>query len=356
MSAPIINPNQSVLGYLQHQRFSFQPYASGSPTWWTSSVLPDGITLNPYTGLISGAARWPGVYVFSLQASNAVLSGGTKQVVTITPADILTGGVLKMTAYDPAGGYISIFVPGNSSAAAVSAAIADAVVYTPNFTWDGAHLTSIAPGPCAAPQVIAYSTGTLVSVTAAGVAPTFTGGALSDPAVFTMGIEASAEEQGSSIEAWIDLSTREINFDNQDASATASGGTGPAITAKRGDDVVFLLRFVKGGSVVDLDLASLKFGLKEVEPDNLLIASDAWTKTGELDTARYKVHVHFASDALTSALSNYEADLGTFFTGLGEFEWVENTAIPVPAGFPSSLRATTRTFQIGVVRDLIPDA
>ena len=226
----------------------------------------------------------------------------------------------------------------------------------PSFTWDGTHLTCVAPGVCAEPDVVGYVTGTLVTVTTPGVAPTFTGGELSEPAIFTLGIEASAEEPTSSIEAWIDLNTREIHFDSQTSATSQGDAPAPVITVKRGDDVVFLLRFVKGGTVVDLDLASLKFGLKEIEPENLLLTGNVWSKSGDLELARYKLHVHFASDALAAALSNYEADFGTFFTGLGEFEWVENTPSPIPSGWPVTLRATTRTVPIGIVRDLIPDA
>lgn len=70
-SPPVITVTQSVLGYLQNQFFSFQPYATNEPTTWTASALPSGVGINTVTGLIGGAANFPGVYEFELIANNA---------------------------------------------------------------------------------------------------------------------------------------------------------------------------------------------------------------------------------------------------------------------------------------------
>jgi hypothetical protein len=81
MARPIILTTSSILGYLQHQEFEFQPYAVNTPTAWTSSVLPDGVTLDDETGLISGAAAKPGVYNVALRAENG---DGTSDPVIFT--------------------------------------------------------------------------------------------------------------------------------------------------------------------------------------------------------------------------------------------------------------------------------
>ena len=170
-----------------------------------------------------------------------------------------------------------------------------------------------------------------------------------------MGIEASAEDLTSGISAAIDLNTREITFDGLAAPSSSSTTPTPLISVKRGDDLMLNLRFVKNGSVCDLPLASLKFGLKEIEPDTLILSGDVWAKSGDASTARYKLHVSFKGDDLDSALSNYEGDTATYFAALGEIEWTE--AVDHPAtNWPATLRGSTKTFLVGVVRDLVPDA
>lgn len=81
MAAPAIITTQSVLGFLQWQPFVFQPYATNSPTSWTASTLPSGVTINATSGRISGAATKPGVYVFALRAING---DGTSNPVVFT--------------------------------------------------------------------------------------------------------------------------------------------------------------------------------------------------------------------------------------------------------------------------------
>jgi hypothetical protein len=71
MAIPVISNTTSVLGFRKKQEFAYQPYASNTPTSWTATGLPTGVTINTTTGLISGAATIPGVYVVSLTASNA---------------------------------------------------------------------------------------------------------------------------------------------------------------------------------------------------------------------------------------------------------------------------------------------
>lgn len=71
MSAPIIDPTRSILGFLEGQEFEFQPYASGDPyIWFCTGALPPGLTFHSDTGLISGAATVSGVWVLRLQAQN----------------------------------------------------------------------------------------------------------------------------------------------------------------------------------------------------------------------------------------------------------------------------------------------
>lgn len=70
MAIPVIDPTRSILGFLEHQSFQFQPYASGDPYLWTASGLPDGVTLNSGTGRLSGSVAVSGVWEVQLNAIN----------------------------------------------------------------------------------------------------------------------------------------------------------------------------------------------------------------------------------------------------------------------------------------------
>ncbi len=116
MPKPVINTTQSVLGYLQFQSFSYQPVALNTPTSWSVSTLPSGLSLNTSSGLISGAVTQPGVYVFALRATN---SSGTSDPVIYTLGieasaastgtdvdmvwDLTSGRVTPASAIPPAG-------------------------------------------------------------------------------------------------------------------------------------------------------------------------------------------------------------------------------------------------------------
>lgn len=96
MAVPVISRLQSVLFYAQWQQWTFQPWASNSPTAWTASPLPPGITLNTATGALSGAAGMPGVYVFALTSLNgdgdsapAVFTAGISPTTWTAPVDAL---------------------------------------------------------------------------------------------------------------------------------------------------------------------------------------------------------------------------------------------------------------------------
>jgi hypothetical protein len=178
---------------------------------------------------------------------------------------------------------------------------------------------------------------------------------VSDPVIFTFGIEPSSNVQPSGVlEIYIDLLTRLVSLNSQNFGDASGKDKGPLFWTKRGDDLVFHITFLKGGVVADLDLAALKFALKELEPENLLVTAHDWRKVGEGEQTGYRLHVKLDSPELDSALTNYEEDAGTLFNALGEFEWLELNPYNPQVG-PPFLRTTTRTFLVEVARDLIPD-
>ena len=248
-SKPVISPIQSVLGYLQWQAFEFQIAATQSPTQWFCTPIAPGLLFDDTTGTILGAATVPGVYVFTVQAQNAV--------------------------------------------------------------------------------------------------------GLSDPVTFVMGIEASGFVRPSNIiELVIDVTTRIVSLASGSGAQSADGKISPLFWVKAGDDLLLNLRFLKGGVPADLDVAGIKFALKELEPENVLVASNAWTPVGAGDDASYRMFVHVDSDELRGALTNYEGDQATQFLALGEFEWIERNTYQPKVG-PDILRTSTRTFGVMLPRDLI---
>ena len=70
MAIPIISNTTSVLGYRKGQYFEYQMQATNSPTSWTASGLPSGMSISS-AGLINGAAAAAGVYLVKVIASNA---------------------------------------------------------------------------------------------------------------------------------------------------------------------------------------------------------------------------------------------------------------------------------------------
>ena len=83
MAIPVINLTTSVLGYGQWEQWSYQPWATGltGSNTWSSSTLPAGMTLDPTSGLISGAATVAGVYNVGITVSN---SNGVSVPVMLT--------------------------------------------------------------------------------------------------------------------------------------------------------------------------------------------------------------------------------------------------------------------------------
>ena len=75
MSAPIINPNTSVLGFTTGQYVAYQcATTDGQTGTWACVNLPDGLILNATTGLISGLPTTPGIYncVLTITDTNGV--------------------------------------------------------------------------------------------------------------------------------------------------------------------------------------------------------------------------------------------------------------------------------------------
>jgi hypothetical protein len=67
--------------------FSYQIMASENPTGYGASGLPQGLSVNTSSGLISGTPLVPGVFTAQLNATNSAGAGTKELVLTIDPAD-----------------------------------------------------------------------------------------------------------------------------------------------------------------------------------------------------------------------------------------------------------------------------
>ena len=192
---------------------------------------------------------------------------------------------------------------------------------------------------------------------------------LSAPVTFVMGIEASGFVQPSNVlDLVIELTTKIVSLASgtvtTDATAASSSTTtssqpgtatlSPLFWVKAGDDLLLNLRFLKNGVPAEVAVAGLGFALKELEPENILVESSAWTPVGAGPAASYRIYIHVDSDDLRGVLTNYEDDQATEFLALGEIEWTEHNTYAPKIG-PDLLRSSTRTFGVMLPRNLIPD-
>jgi hypothetical protein len=79
MPIPVINQQSGYLGFSQHAGWEYQPFATNTPTSWSSSALPPGVSLDAPTGKLSGPCTVAGAYNVTLFATNA---DGTSEGVT----------------------------------------------------------------------------------------------------------------------------------------------------------------------------------------------------------------------------------------------------------------------------------
>jgi len=71
MAIPVVQTDQSIIGFLQYQPFSVIPYATNSPTSWTLSAVPEGCSFNTSTGKLSGPCTTPGPKEIAFTAFNS---------------------------------------------------------------------------------------------------------------------------------------------------------------------------------------------------------------------------------------------------------------------------------------------
>jgi hypothetical protein len=196
MSIPLINPNTSVLGFTSGQYVVYQCSTTDGQTGaWTCAGLPDGLSINAGTGLISGTPTTPGIYNSTITFANA---NGTATLPVTFGID------------------------------------------------DGGFLPDV-------------------------------------------GIEVD-----------IDLISGAVSF------PTSPDGK---LHGKNGDYLPLLIGLKKNGTLLDLPVTGLTFGLKEFESEALVILSQpaAFSKVGGYERTRWRTLVYLDPVALAGPLADYEA-------------------------------------------------
>ncbi|MBS0632828.1 MAG: pre-peptidase C-terminal domain-containing protein [Verrucomicrobia bacterium] len=98
------------------QPFTYAIVATNSPTSYTASGLPAGLSLDPVSGIISGSAGVTGTFAIALTATNALGTGNATLTLTVVAAPpaitAQTGGLL-------------VAAPGDSLVLSVTAATID---------------------------------------------------------------------------------------------------------------------------------------------------------------------------------------------------------------------------------------
>ncbi len=89
MAAPVISDTTSVLGFDRGSLVNYQPFATNTPTGWSATGLPTGLSIDGTTGLISGTADEPGVFVVGLTASNGDGDSAEHEIAIGIGSDIL---------------------------------------------------------------------------------------------------------------------------------------------------------------------------------------------------------------------------------------------------------------------------
>ncbi len=85
--SPVISSATSA-SEAQAQAFSYQILATNSPTSYSATGLPSGLSLNTATGLISGTPTTAGTFTIILSATNALGTGTASLTLTVTPVII----------------------------------------------------------------------------------------------------------------------------------------------------------------------------------------------------------------------------------------------------------------------------
>jgi hypothetical protein len=159
------------------------------------------------------------------------------------------------------------------------------------------------------------------------------------------GVRAAAFAQHSGVDLSIDVA----NGGKTASEDMVAQPDLPIIEVKEGDDLLCYIRWKRKGTILDLPITKLQFAFREFASESTIILGNTFAKKAAGQLAHCILHVKFDREKLTM-LADYEDDVETGFIGVADIEWVEtNTTNPLVG--PATIRRTTQSFRVKVVRD-----
>lgn len=338
MPVPTISATQSILGYKQWEHFEFQPYATNNPTkWMSNNPLPAGLSFdNPTQYSFTGTDTDDKILCSETFSANAQIvlwekTGGSSIATnTIYYVRDIDAGVSFKLATTPDGSVVDL--GSDISAGKLSRKPTGKISGSAEVpgVWVLGVVASNADGDSAEQQfTIGIEPGALIPDSLPWLAINVVTGEL--------------QVDGEVVPTLTDADRRKLGVDTTFVPPVA-------LAVKEGDDLLTRVSFVRGETVQDIDIDSMRLVLKEYEPENeLVVSSEPIEKQGASTSTNYLLHTKFDGNLLASSLSNYESDEGTYFYALAEIEYVQVNSESVG---PSTLTRSSATFCVRIERDL----
>lgn len=329
MAVPVIDPESSILAYPQYLPWEHNFSATNAPYAWAldSGSLPTGMSFQKQHDITVTA---------STDKITLAGHGFTEgMLVGFTALDGSGAGLAPLTRYyvrNPEADEFQVSTTLGGTPQAVTVDYASGKVFRLGFLEGSATV----PGISTIRLIATNGDGNSASV------------------LFTIGIEPAAAAIDTNLDFVWELTTNTIvpQFSSvlTITPPAATNPPTPVMSVKEGDDLLIRLRVTKSGIPLDLNVSDFRLGVKELEPEGLVVVSSEFAKLGEGQSAVYLIYAKCDGDALATALSNYEADGGTEFNGLAEFQMTfEN----IESIGPDDLVRSSNNFTLQVNRDLI---
>lgn len=324
MPVPTIDPESSVLSYPQWLTWEHQFSATNAPSSWTvaSGSWPTGMIFEGATD-VTGTA--------STDLIEAVAHGFLDNMVVLFTTITGGSGLTALTRYYVVNANADDFqlsLTEGGTPALFTTDITAGKVIRPG------HLTGAATVPGISNVRLTATNGTGASA----------------EVLFTIGIEPAAASPDANTDLVWDIGTGGIFLQTSSALNLTPPAAGvPVMTVKEGDDFLARLRIIKGGTVIAPVASNLRLAVKELEPEAEVVISTEWEQIGTGTGTSYLVYGAFDGTLLAASLANYEADAGTRYEGLAEFELTY--ANPYAIG-PVSLVKSSLTFLLRIERDI----
>lgn len=322
---PVITSPLSIDVFI-NEPFAYFTLANYEPVFFGADGLPDGFTINPATGKITGVATEVGEFQVSLTAVNrggagiAVLSMNLRYPdVPVIDQSALIGRALTLQANEA-----FVFQPSATNNPTRWSITPD----TQGLSFDS--LTGRLSGR--------FQSNGFYSITFVA----YNSGGASEPVTFYFIVGAQETIEGAPppvprvpidvVDLWVDLETGLV-------SVGSAGESAAETTVKRGDSTIINVIFHKQGTPTELAITGLYFGAKVKFDDDYVVYS---TEFRRLDVGRYRTYPDFSdqNNELDQVLQAEQVKLIT------EIQWDVSTLI----------RRSSQTFNLVVLRDLLhPD-